>query len=143
MRRNRENFPIINYPARRRKIGWCKRIAGSRNLTKVWPANYFWPRPKACGLLGKLGKYLSIGGPTGYLPGKPNNLFPRFHLSFFSLLSSFPFPSLSFALEEHLDADTSKIGRVTRRQNVFRSVPLSRIVARNYVITILGLADGV
>lgn len=96
MRRNRENFPIINYPARRRKIGWCKKIAGSRNLTKVWPANYFWPRPKACGLLGKLGKYLSIGGPTGYLPGKPNNLFPRFHLSFFlsSLHSflSFPFP---------------------------------------------------
>lgn len=94
MRRNRENFPIINYPARRRKIGWCKRIAGSRNLTKVWPANYFWPRPKACGLLGKLGKYLSIGGPTGYLPGKPNNLFPRFHLSFFlSSLHSLPFLS--------------------------------------------------
>lgn len=148
-----QNFSY-NIPRRREKLVDARRLPVSQ-LDESLAGQLFLAAVQSLRIVRKTRKVSFYRDPTGYLAGKPNNLFPRFHLSFFLLPSSLlpflslPFPSLPFPSScsrrerVHRDADTSKIGRITRRQNVFRSVPLSRIVARNYVITILGLADGV
>lgn len=154
--KEKQNFSY-NIPRRREKLVDARGLPVSQ-LDESLAGQLFLAAVQSLRIVRKTRKVSFYRDPTGYLAGKPNNLFPRFHLSFFlssSLPSpSFPFSSLLFPSlpfpsscsrreRVHRDADTSKIGRITRRQNVFRSVPLSRIVARNYVITILGLADGV
>lgn len=89
-----QNFSY-NIPRRREKLVDARGLPVSQ-LDESLAGQLFLAAVQSLRIVRKTRKVSFYRDPTGYLAGKPNNLFPRFHLSFF-LSSSLPSPSFPFS----------------------------------------------